>query len=157
MRRLLLLLAFLSVIAPAAAHPPTVLNAGASQGITDELLDFRRRMAVAIRAKDVALLRKMYAEAFQHIHTSAKTDGRDARIVSAVAGDPVIETAEAEAITVHIHAGGWAAVVTGATPIRALSDGKTYKVLWTQVFVRNVDDWQLAASQATRGAEVKAP
>jgi ketosteroid isomerase-like protein len=144
-------------VPPAAAHPPTQLNASAAQGVSEEILDFRRRMAAAIAAKDVTALRGMYADTFQHIHTSAKSDGRDTRIVTALAGEPVIETAKPTDLVVHVHAGGWAAVVTGTSPIKAMSDGKTYAVRWTQMFVREDTAWRLVASQATRGAELTVP
>jgi ketosteroid isomerase-like protein len=149
-----LLLAF-GVATSASAHPPTQVNADTEKGIADEIAAFRKAMAEAIRVKDVAALRRMYAETFQHIHTSAKSDGRDARIVSAIAGDPVIETAEVEDFKVHAHAGGWVAIVSATSPIKAISDGKTYAVRWTAVYVRTDTAWALAASQATRGAEIK--
>jgi ketosteroid isomerase-like protein len=142
---------------PAAAHPPTQLNAGAAQGVAEEILDFRRRMAAAIAAKDEKALRGMYAETFQHVDTSAKFDGRDARIAEAISGGSAIETAQGIDVKVHVHAGGWAAVVTGTVPIKERSDGKTYAVRWTQVFVREDTAWRLVASQATRGAEVTPP
>jgi ketosteroid isomerase-like protein len=142
---------------PTAAHPPTQLNAGAAQGVSEEILDFRRRMAAAIVAKDATALRGMYADTFQHVDTSAKSDGRDTRIVSALAGEPIIETAKPTDLSVHVHAGGWTAVVTGTSPIKALSDGKTYAIRWTQMFVREDTAWRLVASHATRGAEAKTP
>ena len=36
-----------------------------------------------------------------------------------------------------------------------MADGKTYSFRWTAVYVRVGDGWQIAASQATRLAEVK--
>jgi ketosteroid isomerase-like protein len=142
---------------PASAHPPTQLNAGAAQGVTEEILDFRRRMAAAITAKDATTLRGMYADTFQHVDTLAKSDSRDARIAAAIAGETVIETAKATDLKIHVHAGGWAAVVTGTVPIKEKANGKTYAVRWTQMFVREDTAWRLVASQATRGAEVTPP
>jgi ketosteroid isomerase-like protein len=142
------------LVLPAAAHPPSQMNAASEKGIAEEIIDFRRRMAEAIKAKDAAALRAMYAEAFQHIHTTAKTDGRDARIVSALAGDPVIETAAVEDLTVRAHAGGWVAIATATSPITSKADGKLYAVRWMAVYVRTDASWQLAASQATRSHEI---
>ena len=48
-------------------------------------------MVAAIEKKDAAALRKIYADGFVHTHGSGKVDGKDARIVAALAGDPVIE------------------------------------------------------------------
>jgi ketosteroid isomerase-like protein len=156
MLRAFALFAILSfAVLPAAAHPPNVVNKAGEKAIAEEVLDFRKRMADAIKRKDAAALRDMYAEHFQHIHTSAKFDQRDARVVAALAGDPVIETADTIEIDVRAHAGGWAAVVTGLSPIKAMTDGKIYAVRWTAFYVRTDTSWQLAASHATRSHEIK--
>lgn len=141
-------------IAPARAHPPAILNEAAEKLVAEDVKAFRKAVADAIAAKDAAKLRDMYHAGFTHTHTSGKTDGRDARIVSALAGEPVIETSEATDLTVRAP-NDWVAVVTGTSPIRAMSDGKTYAVKWMQVFTRTEKSWVLVASQATRGQEVK--
>ncbi len=115
----------------------------------EEVGDFRMRLAKAIAAKDAAALRTMYADSFRHTHGSGKIDGKDARIVSVLAGDPVIETAPAEDRVISVP-NGWAAIATGKSPIRSLADGKTYDFRWIVVYVRVGDGWQVAASQATR-------
>lgn len=115
----------------------------------EEVGDFRMRLAKAIAAKDAAALRTMYADSFRHTHGSGKIDGKDARIVSVLAGDPVIETAPAEDLVISVP-NGWAAIATGKSPIRSLADGKTYDFRWIVVYVRVGDGWQVAASQATR-------
>lgn len=144
-----------SIADPATAHPPTIVDGGAEKAVSEEIVDFRKRMAAAIAAKDVAKLRDMYATTFQHTHTSAKVDNRDARIVSALAGDPVIETAVADDLVVRVHAGGWVAIAIGTSAIPSMADGKTYAVKWMAVYVRAEQSWQLAASQATRSREIK--
>ncbi len=135
------------------AHPPAILNQAAEKAVVEEVTEFRKTLAAAIERKDAAALRGMYADAFMHTHGSGKTDGKDARIVSALAGDPVIETAPVTELVVRVP-GGWTAIATGVSPIKS-SDGKTYAFRWTAVYVRIGDGWQLAASQATRLAEVK--
>jgi hypothetical protein len=97
----------------------------------------------------------MYATTFSHTHTSAKTDTKDARIVSLLAGDPVIETAPADDLVIRAHAGGWVAIATGTSPIQSLADGRLYAVKWMAVYVRAEQSWQLAGSQATRSHEIK--
>lgn len=154
MRRFLALLlaGFLSVGA-AVAHPPAILNQVAEKAVVEEVTEFRKTLAATIERKDAAALRGMYADAFVHTHGSGKTDGKDARIVSALAGDPVIETAPVTELVVRVP-GGWTAIATGVSPIKS-SDGKTYSFRWTAVYVRVGEGWQIAASQATRLAEVK--
>jgi ketosteroid isomerase-like protein len=138
----------------AFAHPPSILSAQGEQGVSEEVVTFRASLVAAIAAKDVNLLRKYYAEGFTHTHTSSKVDGKDARIVAALAGDPVIETSKSENIVIRVYAGGWAAVATGTSPIRSMIENKTYAVHWTVTYTRNQDQWQLAASHATRGKEL---
>lgn len=136
------------------AHPPTILNAEQEKATVEEVIAFRKALADAIVAKDAGKLREMYADSFVHTHGSGKVDGKDARIVSALAGDPVIETAPVEDLKIRIP-GGWTGVATGLSPIRSLADGKTYAFRWTAVYVRTEKSWQIAASQATRLNEIK--
>jgi ketosteroid isomerase-like protein len=149
-----LALAFASAT-PALAHPPAKLSTQSEQAVSGEVEAFYKALAGAVAAKDVARLKTMYAEGFTHIHTSAKTDGRDARILSLLAGEATVELLPFTTRSIAIHAGGWAAVARGVTPIRSAADGKTYAVHWTQFLTRGENDgWMLIASQATRGAEI---
>lgn len=153
MRVLALLLAGFLSVGAALAHPPAILNQAAEKAVVEEVTEFRKTLAAAIERKDAAALRGMYADAFVHTHGSGKTDGKDARIVSALAGDPVIETAPITDLIVRVP-GGWTTVATVVSPIKS-ADGRTYSFRWTAVYVRVGDGWQIAASQATRLAEVK--
>ena len=155
MFRIVVLLALLlGGIAPACAHPPAILNQEAEKAVMEEVTEFRKQLAAAIEKKDAAALRAMYADSFVHTHGSGKVDGKDARIVSALAGDPVIETAPVNDLVIRVP-GGWTAIATGVSPIKSMADGKTYPFRWTAVYVRIGDSWQLAASQATRLADAK--
>jgi ketosteroid isomerase-like protein len=141
-------------VGPAAAHPPSILSQAEEKATAEEVRDFRKTVVAAIERKDAAALRKIYAESFVHTHGSGKVDGKDARIVSALAGDPVIETAPVTDLVIRVP-GGWTAVATGMSPIKSLADGKTYSFRWTVVYVRVGESWQIAASQATRLGEAK--
>jgi hypothetical protein len=136
------------------AHPPAILNEAAERAIGEEITAFRKAMAEAIAARNAAKLREMYAASFTHTHASAKTDNRDARIASALAGEPLIETAPHTEIAVRAP-NDWVAIVSGTSPIKAIGDGRTYAVKWIAVYTRRDKTWVLAASQATRGAEIK--
>lgn len=153
-RLIVLLVLWLLPVGTATAHPPAILNQGAEKVVIEEVVEFRKALAAAIEKKDAATLRTMYADSFVHTHGSGKVDGKDARIVSAVAGDPVIENAPVTDLAIRVP-GGWTAVATGVSPIKSLAEGKTYSFRWTAVYVRIGDGWQVAASQATRLAEVK--
>ena len=147
----------LAVLLPAGAifaHPPAIISDREEKATVEEVIDFRKAVARAIEKKDAAALRKIYANSFVHTHGSGKVDGKDARIVAVLAGDPVIETAPVTDLVVRVP-GGWTAVATGLSPIRSLADGKTYQFRWTAVYVRIGESWQIAASQATRLPEAK--
>jgi len=139
-------------IAPGFAHPPAIVNSSTEKAISEEVADFRKRLGKAIAAKDAAALRKMYADSFRHTHETGKIDGREARIASAVAGDPMIETADAEDLQINV-SNGWAAIATGKSTLRSAVDGKSNPLRWTVVYVRVGENWQVAASQATRVPE----
>jgi Domain of unknown function (DUF4440) len=96
-----------------------------------------------------ALLRAMYADSFTHTHDSGRVDGKDARIVSALAGDPVIETAPVMELNYRLF-GDHTIVVTGKSPIFNKADNRSYDFRWLSVYVKTGGRWQLAASQATR-------
>jgi hypothetical protein len=152
-----LAVALLLALAPgrdARAHPPTILSSQGEKAVADEIVAFRKRLAAIIESKDAAKLRGLYAPSFVHTHPSGKMDNRDARIVAALAGDPVIETAEASEVAIRIP-NDWTAVVTGLSPIKSMADGKTYAVRWLAIYARTETNWQLAASQATRSHEIK--
>jgi len=103
----------------------------------------------AIADKDVKRLQFLYAEGYTHTHGSGKIDGRDARIVSLLAGEPVVETAPMSEIAVRGY-GGHTAIMQGRSPILNLKEQKYYDFRWIWVFVRDDSAWRLAASQATR-------
>ena len=149
-----LLVAFVLATGPAASHPPSILSQAEEKATAEEVRDFRKTVVAAIERKDAAALRRIYAESFVHTHGSGKVDGKDARIVSALAGDPVIETAPVTDLVIRVP-GGWTSIATGISPIKSLADGKTYNFRWTVVYVRMGEGWQIAASQATRLGEVK--
>ena len=150
----ILCIALAFAAAPAAAHPPDIVSAETERVIAGEVEAFRKKVADAVTRKDAAALRGYYANSFVHTHGSGKLDGKDARIVSALAGDPVIENAPSEDVVIRAP-GGWTAVATGVSPIRSLADGKTYAFRWTAVYARAGESWQLAASQAARMREIK--
>ena len=150
----LIVLAAFATMDAGRAHPPAILNQAAEKAIAEEVVAFRKALAEAIDRKDAAALRQMYADSFTHIQGSGKLDGKDARIVSALAGDPVIENAPVTDLVIRVP-GGWTAIATGISPIRSLADGKTYAFRWTAVYVRIGENFQLAASQATRLHEIK--
>jgi ketosteroid isomerase-like protein len=140
--------------APARGHPPSIVNETGQKAVADEIRAFRKAIADAIASRNAAGLREMYAPTFVHTHTTAKTDNRDARIVSALSGDPIIETAPVEDLVIRVP-NDWVAVATGVSPIKSAADGKTYSVRWTSVYTRTEKSWWLVASHATRSHEIK--
>lgn len=142
-----------SLSSPALAHPPTLQTPEAERAVAEEITAFRKTVADAIRSKDAARLRTLYADGFTHTHTSGKSDGRDARIVMALSGDPVIETAEVKDLVVRVP-NDWVAIATGTSAVPSMGDGKIYAVRWMTVYTRRGDSWVIAASQATRAGEI---
>lgn len=141
------LAAFVAVLpAVAIAHPQD--KPKATQQVEQELMAFRAAMKAAMTAKDAVKLKTMYTEAFTHTHGSGKVDGRDARIVSLLTGDPVIEDAPISEMVVRVH--GDTAILSGRSPILNKAENKNYDFRWIQIYVRENGVWKLAASQATR-------
>src|SRR5262245_35852516 len=85
----------LVVAVPAFAHPPRQPDSAEAASLIEEIKVFREKVAKAVTDKDFATLRAIYAEQFTHTHGSGKLDNKDARLVSAMAGEPMIENAPA--------------------------------------------------------------
>ena len=143
------LLLALPVALPAFAHPPRQPDSAEAQTLIKEVTAFREKLARAVKDKDFATMRALYADAFTHTHGSGKLDNKDARLVSAMAGEPLIEAAPASELSFRVFAGP-TVIVTGVSPILNVKEQKTYDFRWVCVYVTAQDGWQLAVSQATR-------
>jgi ketosteroid isomerase-like protein len=141
----------LLALAPGAAfaHPPRQPDAAEAKKFIQEITDFRARLAKAVRAKDFAALRPLYADGFTHTTETGKLDTKETRLAAAMAGEPMIETVPATELTFHVFTGP-TVIATGKSPLPSGADQKTYDVRWVSVYVTAKDGWQLAASQATR-------
>lgn len=139
----------LAFAGPGLGHPHEQLAADRAGQVEQQVMAMRARLRDAVQAKDVVALRALYAPGFTHTHGSGKVDGRDARIVALLAGEPTVELAPVEELTIRIpHAD--TAIVSGRSAILNVQENRSYDFRWLQVYVRAAGDWQLAASQATR-------
>lgn len=143
------LLALPVLTSAALAHPPRQPDPAETQTLIKEVTAFREKLAKAVKDKDLAAMRAMYADAFTHTHGSGKLDNKDARLVSAMAGEPLIEAAPARELSFRVFAGP-TVIVTGVSPILNVKEQKTYDFRWVCVYVTAKDGWELAVSQATR-------
>ena len=139
----------LIVTVPAFAHPPRQPDSTEAASLIEEIKVFRETVAKAVTNKDFPTLRALYADAFTHTHGSGKIDNKDARLVAAMAGGPMIENAPASELSYRVFAGP-TVVVTGKSPILNVKEQKTYDFRWVAVYVTGRDGWLLAVSQATR-------
>jgi ketosteroid isomerase-like protein len=137
-------------MAPAAslaAHPIDPV-AESDPRLQAEIAAFRKEFQAAATGRDAAALRRFYTDAFTHTHTSGKVDGKDARIVSVLAGEPTVELAPVREF--HLSCFGESVCIARAlSPIKRGSDGKWFDVRWTQTYVKTGKGWQIAVSQAT--------
>src|SRR5215218_257089 len=120
--------------APALAHPPRQPDNAEAQSIIEEIKAFREKVAKAVTNKDFQTLRAIYADTFSHTHGSGKLDNKDARLVSAMAGEPMIENAPASDVGYRVFAGP-TVIVTGKSPIVNAKEQKTYDFRWACVYV----------------------
>lgn len=148
-RRALLSLALIAAAPAAIAHPHEQLTAERQGHVEAQIVAVRAQIQQAVQARDVIALRALYSPGFTHTHGSGKVDGRDARIVSLLAGEPTIEMARPHEITIAIPHED-TAIVTGRSPILNVAENRPYDFRWVQVYVRVGGAWQLAISQATR-------
>ena len=148
-RTLIGALPLLALAPEAFAHPPRQPDSAEAKKFIEEVTDFRAKLAKAVLAKDFATLRPLYADSYTHTHGSGKLDNKDARLISAMAGEPLIEAAPATDLSFRVFAGP-TVIATGKSPILNVKEQKTYDFRWVCVYVTTQDGWQLAVSQATR-------
>ena len=98
-----------SFAASVPAHPPSIVTGEQEKAMSEEIIAWRKEFAHVVEQKDAARL------SFVHTHGPGKHDGRDARIVSVLAGEPVIETAQVDDLVTRVP-GGWTSVATGKSP-----------------------------------------
>jgi ketosteroid isomerase-like protein len=149
LRRSLIAALPLLAAAPSLAHPPRQPDHAEAQSLIEEIKAFRDKVAKAVTNKDFPTLRAIYADTFSHTHGSGKLDNKDARLVSAMAGEPMIENAPATELSYRVFAGP-TVIVTGKSSILNAKEQKTYDFRWVCVYVTGKDGWLLAVSQATR-------
>ena len=148
MHRRALLAALPLLSSPAWAHP-NHRPSDSEAGIVADVTSFREKLAKAVTARDFAALRACYADSYTHTHGSGKIDNKDARLVSAMAGEPMIENAPASELAFRVF-GGPTVILTGRSPILNTKEQRTYDFRWMCVYVAGNDGCLLAASQATR-------
>lgn len=116
--------------------------------IQAEIASFRKEFQAAGSNRDAASLRRFYTDDFTHTHTSGKLDGKDARIVSVIAGEATVEQAPTTEFYLSCF-GESMCIARALSPIKRASDGKWFDVRWTQTYVKTGNGWQIAISQAT--------
>jgi hypothetical protein len=134
---------------PVRAHPNQAPVGADAERMIEEVKTFRDRLAKAVTDKDFPTLRASYADSFSHTHGSGKLDNKDARLVTAMAGEPMIENAPSSELSFRVFTGP-TVIVTGRSPILNVKEQKYYDFRWVCVYVTALDGWQLAVSQATR-------
>jgi ketosteroid isomerase-like protein len=146
------LLTSLFVAAPLAAWAQTSPRApAAGASAAQEILALRERVRAAAAAKDRAALEALYADNFMHMRDSGRADLKAERIALLIAGEPAIETAPEDGLSIQVY-GSATAVATGASPIRDTATGKPAQFRWVVVYAKGEAAWQVALSQASRVA-----
>ena len=113
-----------------------------------DIATFRKDFLAAGTNRDAAALRRFYTDDFTHTHTSGKVDGKDARIVSVMAGEPTVEMAPIPEFRLSCF-GEAVCIARALSPIKRATDGKWFDVRWTQTYIKTSKGWQIAISQAT--------
>ena len=116
--------------------------------LANDIAAFRKDFQAAGTNRDAAALKRFYTDDFTHTHTSGKVDGKDARIISVMAGEATVEMAPVPEF--HLSCFGESVcIVRALSPIKRGSDGKWFDVRWTQTYIKTGKGWQIAISQAT--------
>ena len=156
LRRRLALAALVLAVATtsACAHAPApVPDERAARAVaTDYYAQLRR----AVAQRDALALKSLYDELFTHTHGSGKVDGREARIVSLLTGEPTAEM-QPDHETVVDMPDSTVVTVRGKGPIPSGQDNMLYQYRWLQVLVKRDGRWRMVVSQATRLPDAPVP
>lgn len=139
----------LLVLVLALAGAAMALPMTDAQAIEKDLMAFRDSMSAAMKARDAIKLKTMFADGFTHIDATGAIAEREAHITALLIGAAAIEDAGVGEWRLRLH-GRDVAVLTGRSTLWARAGGRDYEVRWTQVFVRDLGVWRIAASQLTR-------
>ena len=148
MHKALLAFTIASLLPLAAISHPIEPVLATDRKLREEIAAFRVTFQLASANRDAVALRRFYTDDFTHTHTSGKVDGKDARIVSVLAGEPTVELAPAPEFNLSCF-GESVCIARALSPIRRGTDGKWFDVRWTQTYVKTSKGWQIAVSQAT--------
>lgn len=151
-----LLTSFLASVAVAlwVATPATAQSAGRRAAPANttlrQITALRRELLEAIRKRDRKTLERLYVDDFTHTHAVGRVDDKSQRIAALVSGEPTIESAEVDDMSVRTY-GGTTAIVIGQSTIKGQGEGQSpTRYRWITVYVKRAGRWQIAASQATR-------
>lgn len=130
---------------PAAAQT----EAQRVESVRQDVLTLRRKLRTAVAARDRPALEQLYAENFNHVRESSRTDLKRERIDGLLKGESAIEIAPEDELIIEAF-GPTTAVATGVSPIRDRETGKTTPFRWLAVYVKLDGAWRIALSQANR-------
>lgn len=137
------------IVTPATAQSASRSATPANTSLR-QITALRRELLEAIRKRDRKTLERLYADDFTHTHAVGRVDNKSQRIAALVSGEPTIESAEVDDVSVRTY-GGTTAIVTGQSTIKRQGEGQSpTRYRWITVYVKSAGRWQLAASQATR-------
>jgi hypothetical protein len=134
---------------PALAHPPRQPDNAEAQSLIEEIKAFREKVAKAVTPRTSRPCARSTPTRSRTPTARASSTTRMRGLVSAMAGEPMIENAPASELSYRVFAGP-TVIVTGKSPILNVKEQKTYDFRWVAVYVTGRDGWLLAASQATR-------
>lgn len=143
---LIVAFALLALAGAAAALPLSE-----PQAVEKDLMALRESIRDAMKAKDGIKLKTLFADGFSHIDVSGAIEDRDAHVTRLLIGQAMLEDAGVGEWRLRLF-GRDMAVLTGRSTLSASvsADGPAYAVRFTQVFVRELGVWRIAASQITR-------
>lgn len=147
--RMPLLRSIVVLVVLALAGAAAALPMNEPLAVEKELMALRDSMREAMRTKDAIKLRTMLADGFSHIDDTGAIEEREAHVTRLLIGEAMFETAGVAEWRLRLQ-GHDTAILTGRGTLAARAEGKGYEVRWTQVFVREVGVWRIAASQVTR-------
>ena len=116
---------------------------------TQDILAVREKLRDAILKKDRASLEALYADNYNHLRDSGRQEVKGDRITLVLSGEPTIETAPEEELSVQVYGPGTAAV-TGVSPIPDPATKRPALFRWVVVYAKDAGGWKVALSQASR-------
>ena len=121
-----------------------------TQNVEKQILELESQRMKAMVGADTETLKGIYADDLTYTHTSAAEDTKQSMLEALETGRLNYTAMDARDVTIRVY--GDTAILTGKAQVKVISSGRdlTFGLIFTDVYTKRDDNWQMVAWQSTR-------